>query len=62
MRLGAKRHKEMSIADPLVQELVWKAGNELALCTVLTDGWFLLVSSEIVRGTEELQEIACCQT
>lgn len=57
MILAAKRHKEMSIDDPLVQELVWKAGNKLALGIVLADGWFLLASSEILRGTEELQEI-----
>lgn len=36
--LAAKGHKEMSIDDPLVQELVWKAGNKLALGIVPADG------------------------
>lgn len=38
MRLAAKRHKEILVDDLVVQELVWKAGNKLALCTVLAGG------------------------
>lgn len=35
---AAKRHKEVSVGDPRVQELIWKAGAKLALRTALADG------------------------